>query len=125
MPEYLLKTNRIELLIAIVGLVTSEYELIIAGHFNWMVILEILAYGLGNLAIVMLMLLIVQKYGATSFTLISLFSVVYSTLFDVFLFGKPFHFSEVIGYASIITGVVVFHLREPETSKKDPLLGSL
>lgn len=75
-----------------------------------------------NLINLLVMFLILEKYGATSFTLVSLFSVVYSMLFDVFLFGKPFHFLEVVGYVSIITGVVVFHLREPNTPKPAPLL---
>ena len=66
---------------------------------------------------------ILQNYGATSFSLISLCTVVYSTLYDIFLFGKPFRCLEVVGYASIITGVVVFHIKEPHSSKKDPLLG--
>ena len=93
------------------------------GNFTLIAILEISANAVVNLVVIILLIYILQNYGATSFSLISLFSVVYSMLFDVYLFGKPFHFLEIVGYASIITGVVVFHIVEPYTSKKDPSLG--
>ena len=114
----------IETIIGICGFVlASEYEVMIPCNLIPITILELCIYSIGSLALILLLIYILQNYGATSFSLISLCTVVYSTLYDIFLFGKPFRCLEVVGYASIITGVVVFHIKEPHSSKKDPLLG--
>ncbi len=58
-------------------------------------------------------ILFVKLYGATPYSLISLCGVLYSMLFDIFIFNRPFKYLVIIGYSLIILGVVLFHLQNP------------
>ena len=45
--------------------------------------------------------------------IISVCGVFYSMLFDIFLFSSDFQVEVVVGYALVISGVVLFHIKDP------------
>lgn len=63
-------------------------------------------------------ILFVQCYGATVLNINSLCGVFYSMLFDIFLFNSAFQKEVAIGYALVIIGVVLFHLKHPRRKLK-------
>ena len=55
----------------------------------------------------------INYYGATAYSIIALCGVLYSMLFDIFIFKDPFQYPVVAGYLLIILAVLVFHLKAP------------
>ena len=74
--------------------------------------------------------LFVAKVGATPYNIVSLSTVLWSMLADVFVFGKPFvsppspspsqKYLCVVGFACITAGVVLFHIRKPIVKRASP-----
>ena len=57
---------------------------------GWIVIVYYIGYGIFAVVNYVMIGVFVQKYGATAYNLVSLCTVLWSMMCDVFIFGKEF-----------------------------------
>ena len=80
---------------------------------DWIYLLYEIPIGLSLFINKISIVYFINYYGATAYSIMALCGVLYSMLFDIFIFYAPFQYFVVIGYLLIIMAVVVFHLKAP------------